>query len=245
MTSRIDRSKALIWKNDEIIENYRLELKTVLCCCTPEIEESYANFVQSGCIVSFVDKLNHDAGFKDTQDNWNAAENEVFLSQELKSLYTAETTAYDTLQKHQGKILPRLLAKVTLDLEPSSAQVHSDILEHMQIKGILLQYLPGSTLSALDQHVPQPAWQDLIDEAVRIAHTLGDCNVLNSDVRPDNFMVVPAVNDKYHVFMIDLGQCRVRRADESDKEWGRAKWQQDEEGAIGMGMRQRLHKIGY
>lgn len=116
----------------------------------------------------------------------------------------------------------------------------------MQIKGILLPYLPGFTMSAtLDHHVPRAAWQGVIDEAVRITRTLGDCNVLSTDVRPANFMVVPLEITEYCVFVIDLGQCRLRRADESDKEWGRAKWQQDEEGAIGMVMRQRFRKIGY
>ncbi|TQV98930.1 hypothetical protein V2A60_007373 [Cordyceps javanica] len=211
---------------------------------TTHIEESYANFVQCGRVANFLEKLNHEEGFKDTQDCWDDAENEAFLTQELGSLYTAETATYDALQEYQGKILPRLMAKVTLDLVPEN-QVPSDMLGHLQVKGILLQYLPGFTLSALDQHAPRQAWQGVVDEAVRITRMLGDVNVLNSDVRPGNFMVVPTANDEYRVYIIDLGQCRFRQTHESDKEWGRAKWQQDEEGAIGMVMRQRLRRSGF
>lgn len=212
---------------------------------TTHVEESYANFVQSGQVTDFVDKLRHKKDFREAQDDWNDAENEAFLSQELLSLYTAETATYEALQDYQGGILPRLLAKVTLDLEPETPMVPSDILKHMQVKGILLQYLPGFTLSALDQHVPRPAWRGVIDQAVRITRMLGDFNILNADIRPGNFMVVPKANGEYSVFITDFGQCRFRRAHESDKDWGRAKWQQDEEGAIGLVMRHRLRKIGY
>lgn len=211
---------------------------------TTHIEESYANFLKSGRVSSFLDKLNHKEDFRDTQDDWDDAENEAFLSQELLSLYTAETATYEALQDYQGEILPRLLAKVTVDLVPETL-VPSDMVGHMQVKGILLQYVPGFTLSALDQNVPRLAWGGVVDEAVRITRMLGDFNVLNSDVRPDNFIVVPMANEEYRVFIIDFGQCRFRRAEESDTEWGRAKWQQDEEGAIGMVMRQRLRRSGY
>ncbi|KND90465.1 hypothetical protein TOPH_05002 [Tolypocladium ophioglossoides CBS 100239] len=45
--------------------------------------------------------------------------------------------------------------------------------------------------------------------------------------------------------MVDLAQCRLRGADESDWELGRAKWRQDEEGAVGYVMRHRLQKVGF
>ena len=45
--------------------------------------------------------------------------------------------------------------------------------------------------------------------------------------------------------MIDFAQCRFRGEDESDLKWGRAKWSQDEEGAIGAVMKARLKKFGF
>lgn len=44
--------------------------------------------------------------------------------------------------------------------------------------------------------------------------------------------------------MLDFAQSRVRREDESDFDWGRAKAQQDEEGAVGMVIRHYPSKFG-
>ncbi|KAM3475359.1 hypothetical protein MY8738_007469 [Beauveria namnaoensis] len=112
------------------IESSHGFLKAHLKPWTPRIEESYTNFLQSGRAASFLDKLSHEEDFRDAQGDWGDAENEVFLSQELLSLYTAETTTYESLQDCQGKILPRLLAKATLDLVPDTP-VPSDMVGHM------------------------------------------------------------------------------------------------------------------
>lgn len=134
---------------------------------TTQIEESYNKFIQSGEEAIFLDKLNHEPGFADNDDSWNGAENESFLSQELLTLYNAETATYEALKDHQGKTIPSLLAKATLDTKSSDFDEHQ-----RQVKGILLEYLPGFTLSALDQHVPQVSWQAVVDEAVHITQIL-------------------------------------------------------------------------
>ncbi|KFA56242.1 hypothetical protein S40293_00167 [Stachybotrys chartarum IBT 40293] len=104
-------------------------------------------------------------------------------------------------------------------------------------------------MPTLIQGAPLHIFQDIIDQTVRIVHVLGDNNIPNADVRPDNFIVSRndnngATSDDYRVFMIDFGQSRLRRADEQDHEWGRAKWRQDEEGAVGLVMQHRLRKSG-
>jgi hypothetical protein len=83
---------------------------------------------------------------------------------------------------------------------------------------------------------------------------LGDNDILNTDVRPNNFIVSSRRDGMepegvgegggYQVFMLDFGQSRVRREDQSDFDWGRAKWRQDEEGAAGLVMQHRLRKLG-
>ncbi|TGO45749.1 hypothetical protein BCON_0368g00010 [Botryotinia convoluta] len=50
---------------------------------------------------------------------------------------------------------------------------------------------------------------------------------------------------KYRVIMLDFAQCTFREPEETDKQWGRKKWNQDEEGAIGLVMRHRLKKLDY
>lgn len=174
---------------------------------------------------------------------------------ELSKCFKAEVATYSALTKHQGEFIPRLLAEITLDISPPDLAFSAQQQEPSQVKGILLEYLPGFSLSSIAQNAPQASWQSIVDQAIKIVHILGDHNILNTDVRPDNFVVVPkrrraqAMDEEnsaeYQVFMIDFGQCRLRREDESDAEWGRAKWIQDEEGAVGAVMRMMLRKIGF
>ncbi|KAL2188936.1 hypothetical protein L209DRAFT_252345 [Thermothelomyces heterothallicus CBS 203.75] len=108
--------------------------------------------------------------------------------------------------------------------------------EHFQVKGILPEYITnGFTLSELSFRAPPESWQVVVERAVKIARALGDYGVLNKGVRPNNFMVRPrrgshggdadgGPSAEYRVFMIDFGQSRLRRDDESDLDWGRAKW---------------------
>jgi serine/threonine protein kinase len=88
--------------------------------------------------------------------------------------------------------------------------------------------------------------QDIVDQVVRIAHAFCDRDVLHRDARPANFIVkrvgdVDLVTDTgpgeeklenqgkddqrqgYRTVMIDFGQSRLRREDESDAAGGRLK----------------------
>ena len=116
------------------------------------------------------------------------------------------------------------------------------------MNGILLEYIPGFSLSDLISNVPPEACQGIINQGIRIVHTLSDRGVLNKDVRPTNFIVSRSGDNdqamEFRIAMIDFSQSRLRRDDESDSEWGRTKWQQDEEGAAGLVMLRRLKKAG-
>ncbi|KAH8663736.1 hypothetical protein BGZ61DRAFT_462559 [Ilyonectria robusta] len=220
------------------------------------IEQEFLDGIRSGKMDDFLRKLRSDKQFQqDTEDDWDAAENEAFLWDEVSKCFKSEVAAYSVLTKYQGELIPRLLAEIALDISPPDPALGAQQQELSRVKGILLEYLPGFSLSSITQRAPQAAWQNIVDQAIKIVHVLGDNNILNTDVRPDNFVVVPKrriaqVMDEensaeYRVFMIDFGQCRLRREDESDAEWGRAKWIQDEEGAVGAVMRMMLGKIGF
>ncbi|KAK7428880.1 hypothetical protein QQZ08_004650 [Neonectria magnoliae] len=210
-----------------------------------DVENEFLASLRSGKTESFLDKLHTVPGFqRDTEDDWDTAENEAYLADELQKCFNSEIATYSRLQEHQGKIIPRFLAAITLGMPPPDAALSTQQQELYQIKGVLLEYLTGFSLSSMVQSAPRSSWQDIVDQAIRIVHVLGDNNILNADVRPDNFVVVPE-DQAYRVFMIDFGQCRLRREDESDAEWGRAKWIQDEEGAVGAVMRSRLKKVGF
>jgi hypothetical protein len=178
-------------------------------------------------------------------------------------MYRAETSVYERLRTGQEKqlmtVAPRFIAAVALDMAPSGLHLDGNVScrELFSVKGILLEYISdGFSLSELGVMAPPESWQAVVDRAVDIARALGDYGVLNRDVRPDNFIVTrpsgsqdvseaeKASKEEFGVFMVDSGQSRVRGEDESDFEWGRDKWQQDEEGAVGQVMRHRLRKLG-
>ncbi|CAH0057898.1 unnamed protein product [Clonostachys solani] len=210
-----------------------------------DVENEVLASLRSGKTESFLDKLHTIPHFQeDTEEDWDTAENEAYLADELRKWFNSETAIYSRLQQHQGKIIPRLLASITLGVPPPDSALNTQQQELYQLKGILLQYLSGFSLSSMIQNTPRSSWQGIVDQAIQIVHVLGDNDILNTDVRPDNFVVVPK-DQAYRVFMIDFGQCRLRRKDESDAEWGRAKWTQDEEGAVGAVMRTRLSQLQY
>ncbi|KAF5594391.1 hypothetical protein FPANT_4858 [Fusarium pseudoanthophilum] len=210
-----------------------------------DIEQEFLTALASGKAEEFLHNLQTVPNFqRDTEDDWDVAENEVYLATELRKCFTSEIATYHRLKEYQGKIIPRFLASVVLDVPSSNVALTTQQQELYKHQGIILQYLPGFPLSTMADNAPESSWQAIVDQAIQIVHVLGDHDILNADVRPDNFIVVPK-NDTYQVFMIDFGQCRFRREHESDAEWGRAKWRQDEEGAVGYVMKSRLKKVGF
>lgn len=73
---------------------------------------------------------------------------------------------------------------------------------------------------------------------MNILRLIKDYNILNRDIRPDNFIVSPLPNKQnnylYSVYIIDFGLCRIRGKDKTDFEWERAKLTKDEEEAVGL-----------
>ncbi len=122
--------------------------------------------------------------------------------------------------------------------------------EHFQVKAILLQHIEGFSLSYLGFNAHLDGWQGVVNQAVRVAHALGDHNVLNGDVGLGNFFVSrcqdggDSNSGDFRVFMVDFGQSQLRRDEKSDFDWGRAKWKEDEEGAVGLVKQHRLQKLG-
>ena len=214
---------------------------------TKDMEESYIKFVQSGRVHKFLHDLHHVKDFQEeTEDDWDDAENEAFLADKLLKLYTTETATYNALRNYQGCVIPRLSAEINLDLTPPNANGEDSQPEELfRVKGILLQYIDGFCLSDLADRAPQSSWQNIVDQAISIVHVLGDNNIMNEDVRHGNFMVSPEDSGGYRVFMIDFGLCIFRGQDESDRDWGRKKITEDEEGAIGLVMKMRLERHGF
>ncbi|KXX73193.1 Casein kinase I RAG8 [Madurella mycetomatis] len=216
---------------------------------TEESAAAYTDYVLSSKVDEFLRRLSDKQFRDDTEEDWEAGQNEAALANDMHDMHCAETTVYSRLLGIQGKTVPRVIVFVELDIAPGNVDLNDRQRRHFQIKGILLQYIPGFSLRDLGTKAPPGSWQEIVDQAVEIARSLGDHDVLNKDVRPDNFIVSHRASngnspEGFKVFMIDFGQSRVRRDDESDFDWGRAKWRQDEEGAVGLVMQHRLRNLG-
>lgn len=151
----------------------------------------------------------------------------------VHKLFDAETIVYDTLRDIQGKLVPRLVARVHLALSlPNAGIGHTDAAELLHIKGILLQYIDGFSLSKVQDHAPKSEWQGIVDQAVAIVQVVGDHGILNRDVRPDSFIVQRDRSGCYWVFMIDFWSGSIARLERVGSRLGQ---RQAEQGRGGSG----------
>ncbi|KAL6924175.1 hypothetical protein FSST1_001449 [Fusarium sambucinum] len=211
---------------------------------TDDIKNAYVNGVQSGAVEAVLKGLHDEPNFLDDNgSDWDEGEDEAFLDDWQRKLYEAEVETYERLKEYQGKCIPRLLATVKLDISPPNMTINAQQRELHKQNGLVLEYLDGFTLEDVMDKTPASAWQDIADQAVKIGVMLGDYDICNQDVRPENFMVVPK-NDTYQVFMIDFGLCRFRRPDESVAEWGMKKWNSGEDWIGGARLKTLANKVG-
>lgn len=215
---------------------------------TRDTEKAYINTVRTGVARQFLHNLHTVPSFeKDTGNTWDDGQIETFLTGQAHQLFDAEAAAYDSLGDIQGKLVPRLMARVHLAISlPDAGMIGTkDVADLLDIRGILLQYIDGFSLSKVQDHAPKSAWQGIVDRAVAIVQVVGDHGILNRDVRPNSFIVQRDGDGPYRVFMIDFGLARLRERDESDRDWAKAKLTKDEEGAVGLVMRKRLAREGF
>lgn len=217
---------------------------------TREAEEAYTEGLRDGTVSEFLDDLHNTKNFQeDTEEDWDDPQIEAFLTDVILPLYETETKVYDALQEHQGQLIPKLLAAVTLKLSPptpAAADKDEDsgkAFKLLHVKGILLQHIEGFDMWTMADHFPSSSWQDIVDQATAIVRVVGDHHILNRDVRPENFMVARVAEDAFKVFMIDFALCRFKRDNESDREWAEAKFTKDEEGAVGFVVKKRLMNV--
>jgi serine/threonine protein kinase len=215
---------------------------------TVETETVFRDFVKSGDLAQFLEYLRDEEDFSMDEKDWTIGEDETNLQNICLDMYTSEAAVYQKLEDLQGNQIPRLFAQVRLQAMPKlspSETISSEAIEFLEIKGVLLEFIDGCTLSEMPSKIPREDWGDICHQAVQVVRLLDDYSILNRDVRPSNVMVTRSVPDKYRVVMLDFGQCIFRQPEDTDKQWGRRKWTMDEEGAIGKVMEHRLKKLGY
>ncbi|KAL8916615.1 MAG: hypothetical protein Q9172_006230, partial [Xanthocarpia lactea] len=200
---------------------------------TPDHEDKYRAFVEDGGAAKFISYLEDD---DDTDDGqlWDTAENETYLFDHCRDLHSCEVEAYSHLRDLQGKNIPQFFADVSF----YAFSIQNALFE---VRGILLELIPGYSLADLAEYAHPSSWQRICDEAVCTINLISDHGVLNEDVKPRNVLIRTQGKDSEdEVVVIDFAQCRFREMDQSEASWIHEKWEEDEEGAIGYVMAHKL-----
>lgn len=219
---------------EEVRELYKIPL------WSPEIEDDYRGFVQSGAASEFIRRVKEDEDFVEGEgdDAWNIAQNEAYLHYYQCDTYETELEVYDRLKDVQGKDVPCLRACVTLLGCPTLPE---PLRKCFDVPGIILDYVDGFPLTDLETNAPKDTWQSIIEDAIRIVMLISERDIRNKDVKTRSFIIRrDPITEKYDMKMIDFGECVFRGPGQSDEEWRKEKWSQDEEGAVGVVMEHKL-----
>ncbi|KAG8730109.1 hypothetical protein FRC12_020492 [Ceratobasidium sp. 428] len=188
---------------------------------TDEIEKRYRQYVASGRAPKEYDAIGDlietYGGFEESPPELL----EHFLAAKIAPHFRTECLIYQRLESLQGRDIPKFYG--------STEFVGSSTVPglSMSVPGILLEVIEGTSLENIDSSLLD--LNGVFNDAIRIINSCGDLGVVNYDVRLSNFMVRP----RGSVAMIDFAQARLRREDETDLDWNRTKWDEDEEGCVG------------
>lgn len=159
-------------------------------------------------------------------------ETEAFLAVLLASYHQNEVHVYERLAFMQGNSIPLFFGQTRF----KNSDTHPDTID-VDVPGILIEYVEGTGLDKLPASAVSPT---LCQACVDIVLTVGDHDVLNQDVRLQNFIVPSSSESGRTVVMIDFAQARLRENDEDDDQWKQVKWTIDEEGAVGYVLRKKF-----
>ncbi|KAJ7638356.1 hypothetical protein FB45DRAFT_902586 [Roridomyces roridus] len=136
-------------------------------------------------------------------DDADAAGWEEYYHANLQQIFKNELSAYTRLLPLQGQCIPRCHAHGMLVVANSKRLVVPRVL--------LLSYIPGPSLRAVNPSRIPPAVGQTLVETVRAFAALG---VIHDDLRLDNILISTADDP----FVIDFGNAGIR-TDQSDEEW--------------------------
>ncbi|KAH7337697.1 hypothetical protein B0J17DRAFT_629241 [Rhizoctonia solani] len=117
----------------------------------------------------------------------------------IRSFFDSEKLIYNVLSSIQGKHIPTFYGTSRF-LDASSPRLDTIV------PGILVQFILGTNLSRID---PTKIELDTVcSTVVNIINAYSDVNVLNQDVRLENFIVKPNGSG---IVMVGFGHCQLHR----------------------------------
>ncbi|KAL2179571.1 uncharacterized protein P884DRAFT_283462 [Thermothelomyces heterothallicus CBS 202.75] len=204
---------------------------------TRESEAAFEAFVRRGMMPGF---LRYIRDRNETEDYavaaWEfldepshadgLAKYEATLWRDCIEHFECETKAYNRLADCQGRLVPRVLAHVSLSTTPL-APMPPEAIPYFEVKGILLEHIDGFCLEDLTHATPLPrnlkTWQQLIQSAADAAHEINQRGIIMDDCAPRNVVVD---KQSYTPRIIDLAQCRFK--DELVAQWYKWEWHEEE-----------------
>ncbi|KAF8202518.1 hypothetical protein BJ912DRAFT_842750 [Pholiota molesta] len=160
-----------------------------------------------------------------------SAKYEAALWQQCNDHFDCETEAYARLGDLQGRSIPRMYAHVCLAPQSADAPPEPQTARYLEVKGVLLELIPGYNLWDLPTSPLAPAdpetWPDIVQSAVDAAHDINRRGVIMQDCGPRNVVVDERAQTP---FIIDLAQCCFRdKMIEAWEEAGEASGEEDED----------------
>ncbi|OQE20146.1 hypothetical protein PENFLA_c017G08062 [Penicillium flavigenum] len=175
MVVRLASSLAL--EGDVILKLFDRRFATTIreeredCPWTEDIEKEYHQFILDGGASKLFTELKANSELADQEgDDWNDLQFEAYLHHLVLGLYETEVEVYSTLKELQGNDIPRLFACVTVP--NSTCEQTAPISQYVDIRGILLQYIVGVSLSDTAMHAPMECWQSICEDAIQIVHLI-------------------------------------------------------------------------
>lgn len=179
----------------------------------------FEDFARQDAIGPFLEELNHDQKTAILPKlSWHyldgnvgqTARYEAALWQECENMYNDEVMAYEHLKHFQGTRIPQLLASIRL-VNANSIPVdliNEPTAKYWDIKGILLQYIPGITLVNLDSSlIKVHEWPNLIGRTMDLVCQINEDGVVIENCSLRNVIVN---EESLELCVIDFAQSWLR-----------------------------------
>ncbi|KAL8243647.1 hypothetical protein R6Q59_009905 [Mikania micrantha] len=199
-----------------------------------EHEIALEGFVNSEQAAVFIRDLQRADYSEEPESGWTVAENEAYLQWWCSDLFTTELETYRHLQPLQGQQIPRMFSSVSISpfsTEPEAESKLANESSFLQVRGILIEQVIGSSLIQMPDFIEQEHWAQIANDAMRVPLCLADRGVINEGLRPKNIIATPENSDSlYRVVMVNLTRCIIRQSSGSAVGWENARTEQIKEG---------------
>ena len=186
---------------------------------TDEQEKAFQNFIRQGQADAFLAEYNREREtaqlspdaedyYEDTPDGH--AKYEAVTWQDTEDYYENELNTYSHLGDYQGIMVPKLLASVSIS--PPEDCSNAEISHYSNVKGLLIELIPGKTLSELITAKPllpsdSTQWSRIVQSVMDAMHKINQSGIVLRDCAARNVIIHETTKAP---FIIDFAQCHSR-----------------------------------